>query len=75
MVPFLRMLETQGLSLGDAEAAGFRELGAAVRRCRRCTDTTACIRWLKWQGRAGHRTPLCLNADYLQQLKERRRPA
>ena len=73
MVPLLRMLETRGLSLGDAEAAGFPELAEAVQRCRRCADTDACIRWLKWHGRYG-RLPLCPNADYFQRLRARARP-
>ena len=74
MVPLLRMLETCGLSLHDAEAAGFRELSDAARRCQRCYDRIPCIRWLKWQGKYG-RFPLCPNADYLHWLKQRVRPA
>lgn len=73
MVPLLRMLETRGLSLSDAEAAGFHELAGAAQRCQRCTDTNACIRWLKWRGRYG-RTPRCLNAGYFDELRERSRP-
>jgi uncharacterized protein DUF6455 len=73
MVLLLRMLEKQGLSLSDAEAAGFPELGQAARRCLRCTDTTACTRWLKWQGRYG-RAPQCMNIGYFEKLKERFRP-
>lgn len=70
MVPLLHMLETCGLSLHDAEAAGFRELADAARRCQRCMDRNACVRWLKWRGRYG-RYPLCLNSAYLRRLKER----
>jgi hypothetical protein len=73
MVPLLRMLEFRGLSLTDAEAAGFHLLAAAAQRCRRCMDRDACVRWLKWQGRYG-RAPLCPNAPYMEELKERRRP-
>ena len=46
MVPLLRMLEFKNLSLSDAEARGFRTLAEAAKRCARCTDRTACIRWL-----------------------------
>jgi hypothetical protein len=73
MVPLLRMLEFKNLSLSDAEARGFRSLAEAAKRCARCTDRTACIRWLKWRGRHG-RAPECLNASYLEELKARARP-
>jgi Family of unknown function (DUF6455) len=73
MVPLLRMLDFRGLSLSDAEAAGFQELARAAQRCRRCANTAACIRWLKWHGRYGC-TPLCPNAGYFERLKERFRP-
>lgn len=73
MIPLLRMLELRGLSLSDAESGGFEQLAQAAQRCRRCSDTDACIRWLKWRGRHG-RAPLCPNAAYIDELKERRRP-
>ena len=71
MIPLLRMLEQRGLSLSDAEAAGFRELGQAARRCQRCTSAIDCVRWLRWQGRSGE-APLCPNGSYLDWLKVRR---
>lgn len=74
MVPFLHMLEHQGLSLRDAEAAGRAELTLAVRRCKRCVEKVACIQWLDWQGRDG-RAPGCTNAEYFATLKARTRPA
>ena len=73
MLPLLGMLEFQNLSLADAEAAGFHRLAEAARRCRRCTDATACVHWLKWRGGYG-RAPECLNASYLELLKARARP-
>ena len=73
MVPFLRMLERQGLSLDDAARCGFGELGEAVRRCNRCAERLACIRWLE-RYRHG-RAPECPNAFYLAQLKARTRSA
>ena len=73
MLPLLRMLEFKNLSLSDAEAAGFRQLGEAAKRCLRCMDRTTCIRWLKWRGRHGP-APACLNALYLEELAQRRMP-
>lgn len=73
MIPFLRMLDFRGLSLTDAEAGGFHRLSEAARRCQRCGDRTACIRWLKWHGRYG-RAPLCPNTIYIEELRESRRP-
>lgn len=73
MVLLLRMLETQGLSLSDAESGGFQDLAEAARRCQRCLDTNACIRWLKWRGRYG-RSPVCMNVSYFDRLKERAKP-
>ena len=73
MIPLLRMLEYKNLSLRDAEAAGFHELADAAKRCQRCPDTTACVRWLRWRGAYG-RAPWCLNAGYFDWLKERSRP-
>ena len=69
MMPLLRMLEAQGLSLHDAEAASRTDLANAVRRCQRCTDKDACAQWLRWQGKDGSRPPQCLNAGYWQQLR------
>ena len=71
MLPLLRMLRVQGLSLADAEAGGFGALSEAVQRCRRCGDAAACIRWLKWHGRYG-RPPLCPNTGYFDSLNERK---
>jgi hypothetical protein len=68
MLPLLRMLEFKNLSLGNAEAGGFRQLGEAARRCVQCIDRTACIRWLKWHGRHGP-APACANAPYLEELR------
>jgi hypothetical protein len=73
MVPLLGMLEFKNLSLSDAEAGGFHRLAEAAKRCLRCTERTACIRWLKWRGRYGP-APECLNALYIEELKESRRP-
>jgi hypothetical protein len=73
MVPLLRMLEYKNLSLRDAEAAGLHQLARAARRCLRCLDTDACVRWLKWHGTYGS-APACLNTDYFEWLKERSRP-
>jgi Family of unknown function (DUF6455) len=73
MLPLLRMLDFRGLSLRDAEAAGFHRLAQAAQRCQACPDSTACIRWLKWRGKHG-RAPLCPNAPYMEELKERRGP-
>jgi hypothetical protein len=70
MLPLLRMLEFNKLSLSDAEARGFRRLGEAAKRCGQCLERTACIRWLKWHGRYGP-TPVCLNAAYLAELQQR----
>ena len=72
MLPLLRILELMNLSLADAEAAGFNRLAEASKRCRRCTDTTACIHWLKWSGRNG-RAPECLNASYFEEVRKRSR--
>ena len=72
MVPLLRMLELCGLSLGDAESAGFEELAQAARRCQRCQEKSSCIRWLKWRGRYGE-APACLNSAYFASLKARSR--
>jgi hypothetical protein len=73
MLPLLRMLDFRGLSLSDAEAGGFHDLAAAARRCQRCADMSACIRWLKWHGRYGRR-PSCPNSGYFERLRERYRP-
>ena len=73
MLPLLQMLEVNNLSLRDAEAAGFQPLARAAQRCLRCVDSDACIRWLK-RG-ADVRAPLCLNADYVDWLTQRRRLA
>ena len=73
MVPFLRMLEVQGLSLGDAEAGGFDGLAEAVQRCSRCLDDDTCTRWLNWRGKYG-RAPFCRNGGYFHWLRERSRP-
>jgi hypothetical protein len=73
MAPFLRMLEVQGLSLGDAEAGGFDGLAEAVQRCSRCLDDDACTQWLEWRGKHG-RAPLCRNGAYFHWLRERSRP-
>ena len=70
MVPLLGMLESQGLSLRDAEAGGREELALAVRRCQRCVEKVACIQWLEWRGRDG-RAPKCTNASYFAGLKAR----
>lgn len=70
MVPLLRMLDFHGFSLSDAEAGGFEELADAAARCRRCLETNACIRWLKWHGRNGQ-APCCLNAGYFHWLRKR----
>jgi len=70
MLPLLGMLEFNELSLSEAEAAGFRQLGEAAKRCMRCMDRTACIRWLKCRGRYGP-APACPNAGYLEELKWR----
>jgi hypothetical protein len=74
MVPLLRMLESRGLSLSDAEAAGFHLLAQAAKRCLGCGERVACIRWLKWRGRCA-RTPLCPNGAYLEALRSRSQPA
>jgi hypothetical protein len=66
------MLEHWGLSLSDAEAGGFSELGQAARRCQRCVSSTDCIRWLKWHGRSGD-PPACANIGYFTTLKVRRK--
>ena len=73
MLPLLRMLELKNLSLSDAEASGFRKLEQAAKRCARCTDAMACIRWLKWHGRCGP-APLCVNAAYFEELRAHTRP-
>lgn len=70
MIPLLRMLESQGLSLQDAEGAGGKLLGDAVRRCQYCLDIDTCIRWLKWDGRQGP-SPVCTNMRYFEMLKAR----
>lgn len=70
MVPFLRMLESQGLSLRDAEAGGRAELAMAVRRCQRCAEKAACIQWLEWRGRDA-RAPQCTIASYVAGLRAR----
>jgi hypothetical protein len=36
MLPLLGMLDFNELSSSDAEAAGFRQLGEAAKRCVRC---------------------------------------
>jgi hypothetical protein len=73
MLPLFRMLDFRGLSLADAEAAGFHDLAAAAQRCQRCADMSACTRWLKWYGRYGLR-PSCPNSGYFERLKEGLRP-
>ena len=73
MVPLLRMLELKNLSLSDAEAGGFHRLAEAAKRCLRCAERTACIRWLKWRGRYGH-APQCPNTLYMEELRQSRRP-
>ena len=70
MIPLLRMLELRGLSLSDAESGGFQELAQAAQHCNRCTDTDACIRWVKWHGRLGHH-PYCANVRYFEYLRSR----
>lgn len=73
MLPLLRMLELKNLSMSDAEAGGFDKLAEAAKRCARCTDAMACIRWLKWHGRYGP-APLCVNVAYFDALRARARP-
>ena len=71
MIPLLGMLELRGLSLADAEAAGYPGLASAAARCRICPDSDACIRWLKWRGHHGP-APACANTRYLDELKSLR---
>jgi hypothetical protein len=70
MLPLLRMLEIRGFSLADAHADGYLGLARAAERCRACTDSHACIRWLRWHGGYG-RAPFCPNASYFDRLKEK----